>query len=53
MLPDRLGLFRTKLLIQIFPKPGQNFFTFHPSNPHQMHRYWTLPSEQRRGQPGS
>jgi hypothetical protein len=34
VLPDHLGLFRAKLLIQIFPEPGQYFFTFHPSNPH-------------------
>jgi hypothetical protein len=33
VLANGLGLFRTKLLIQIFPQPDQDFVTFHPSNP--------------------
>jgi hypothetical protein len=33
MLPDPLGLFRTKLLIQILPESNQDFVTFHPSKP--------------------
>jgi hypothetical protein len=54
VLANGLSLFRTKLLIQIFPEPDQNFFTFHPSNPRKMHRrWWPLPPEQRTGLPGS
>jgi hypothetical protein len=33
MLRHRPGLFRPQLLIQIFPKPGQNFSTFHTLGP--------------------
>jgi hypothetical protein len=54
VLANGLGLFRTKLLIQIFPEPDQNFFTFHPSNPRKMRRScWTLTREQRTTPPGS
>jgi hypothetical protein len=55
VLPYRLGLFRAKLLVQIFPETVQDFFTFHPFEPppDASTPCWTLPPEQRRGPLGS
>ena len=39
VLPYRLGLFRAKLLVQIFPETDQDFFTFHPLNPHKTRQH--------------